>query len=70
MQVYIYAPNSPEYRRQQLIVRADLHIGSHINKFIRWTMPFRPEVALPACMCLCALCGSCVFELCIAIHIV
>jgi len=41
--VYVFNPASPEYRRQQLIVRCDLHLGSHVNRFLRWTMPFRPS---------------------------
>ena len=38
-QIFIFNPNSPDYRRQQLICRADMHVGSHINKFVRWPMP-------------------------------
>lgn len=46
LQIFIFNPNSPDYRRQQLICRADLHAGAHINSFARWPMPLRPQVGV------------------------
>jgi cleavage and polyadenylation specificity factor subunit 1 len=46
IQIFIFNPNSPYYRRQQLICQADLHVGTHINKFIRWRMPLRPQLGV------------------------
>jgi len=46
VQIFIFNPNSPEYRRQQLICRADLHAGTHISSFSRWPMPLRPQLGV------------------------
>jgi len=32
LQMITYDPNDPEYRRQQLLVPTDLHLGAHVNK--------------------------------------
>jgi len=46
IQLQIFAPNSPDYRRQQLLCRADFHLGAFVNKMQRWPMPFRPELGV------------------------